>query len=142
MQLNKALDAQLKIGAKKQKIYDNPNKAAGIHSVKTAQTYRSTICTFGDYLKAQGIRDMKDIGEKEVRGFLDSRSDLSAWTLSKDLAAINKVLGTEYTGREMGIPIRSAIDIRNNRGMSAYHIRTYQGRKSPGWNLLEEIEME
>lgn len=121
IQLNKALDAQLRIGQKKQKIYDNPNKAAGIHSIKTAQTYRSSICTFGDYLKAQGIRDMNDIGEKEVRGFLDSRSDLSAWTLSKDLAAINKVLGTEYTGRDMGIPIRNAIDIRNNRDMGAYH---------------------
>lgn len=121
IQLNRALDAQLRIGQKKQKIYDNPNKSAGIHSVKTAQTYRSTICTFGDYLKWQGVKNLTDIGEREVRGFLDSRGDLSAWTLSKDLSAINKVLGTEYTGRDMGIPNRHAGNIRNNRNMGAYH---------------------
>lgn len=121
MQLNKALDSKLRIGESKQKIYSNPNKAAGIHSIGTAGAYRSTICVFGDYLKGQGVRDLNDIGEREVKGFLDSRSDLSPWTLAKDLSAINKVLGTEYTGRDMGIPMRNAQDITNNRGYSAYN---------------------
>lgn len=98
MQLNKALDNKLRIGENKQKIYSNPNKAAGIHSIGTAGAYRSSICVFGDYLKGQGVRDLNDIGEREVKGFLDSRSDLSSWTLAKDLSAINNVLGTEYTG--------------------------------------------
>lgn len=121
MQLNKALDNKLMIGQKKEKIYSNPNKADGIHSIRTAETYRSVICSFGDYLKEQGIREISNIGREEIRGYLDSRSDKSAWTLTKDLSAINKVLGTEYTGKEMGLPIRHTALIRNNRGECHTH---------------------
>ena len=118
IQLNKALDGLLCLGTKKIKNDTNPNRAEGIHSAATATTYRSTINTFAEYLKGEGVRNIGDISEAHVRGFLDSRAGRSQWTLSKDLSAINKVLGTQYDGKEMGLKGRHAPSILNNRGFA------------------------
>lgn len=118
IQLNKALDNQLCLGTKKIKNDANPNRAEGIHSAATATTYRSVINTFAEYLKGEGVRNIGDISEAYVRGFLDSRVDKSQWTLSKDLSAINKVLGTQYDGKAMGLKGRHAQSILNNRGFA------------------------
>lgn len=118
IQLNKALDGLLRLGIKKVKNDTNPNRAEGIHSASTATTYRSVINTFGDYLKGEGVRTMADITETHIRGFFDSRADRSQWTLSKDLSAINKVLGTRYEGKAMGLTGRRSDNILNNRGLA------------------------
>lgn len=118
IQLNKALDRLLCLGTKKIKNDTNPNRVPGIHSASTATTYRSVINTFAEYLKGEGVRNIRDISAAHVRGFLDSRGDKSQWTLSKDLSAINKVLGTQYDGKTMGLKGRHAHSILNNRGFA------------------------
>lgn len=118
IQLNRALDKLLCLGTKKIKNDTNPNRAAGVHSASTATTYRSVINVFAEYLKGEGVRNIEDISEVHVRGFLDSRADKSQWTLSKDLSAVNKVLGTQYDGKTMGLKGRHAQSILNNRGFA------------------------
>lgn len=118
IQLNKALDGLLCLGTEKIKNDTNPNRAEGIHSASTATTYRSVINMFGDYLKGEGVRNIADITETHIRGFLGSRANRSQWTLSKDLSAINKVLGTRYEGRAMGLTGRRSANILNNRGFA------------------------
>lgn len=119
MQLNRQIDSLLRIGEKK--VKDDPtnsNRAEGIHSVRTADTYRAVAHQFGDYLKGQGVRQIADITRDHVAGFMTSRAELSAYTHSKDLSAINKFLDTRYTVREFGLPQRSYHDVTNNRGLA------------------------
>ncbi len=49
---------------------------------------------------------------------MQSRSQLSAYTHSKDLSAINKLLDTRYTVRDFGLQDRSHRAITNNRGLA------------------------
>lgn len=119
MQLNRELDKMLRLGEKK--VKDDPsnsNRVKGIHSAQTAETYRKTINQFGDYLKRENVRNISDITREHVQGFFGERGDRSAFTHSKDLSAINKVLDTRFTVRELGLPSRSYRDISNNRGLA------------------------
>ena len=121
MQLNKILDKKLLIGKKKtEDIRDTQNgynsaRYEGIHSIKTADTYRRTINIFGDFCKSIGLKDTNQITEDTIRRFVDSRRDHSSWTHSKDLAAINKVLGTSYTPSQFGIEQRKQENVVHNR---------------------------
>lgn len=121
MQLNKLLDEKLRIGVKKTDSNRdtrngyNSARYEGIHSIKTADTYRRTINTFGDFCKSIGLKDAKQITEDTVRQFVDSRRSNSSWTHSKDLAAINKVLGTSYTPSQFGIEQRKQENVAHNR---------------------------
>ena len=50
MQLNRNIDNLLRIGEKKIKDdRTNPNRVDGIHSIKTADTYRQTARALGNY---------------------------------------------------------------------------------------------
>lgn len=119
IQLNNRVNDLLRIGQKKVKNdRTNANRAEGIHSIKTADTYRQTVNLFADYLKNQGVRNIEDITRDHVQGFMLSRADNSAYTHSKDISAINKILDTRYTVREFGLPQRSYSHICNNRGLA------------------------
>jgi hypothetical protein len=119
IQLNNKIDSLLRIGQRKIKDdRTNPNRAEGIHSIQTADTYRKSINHFADYLKSQGVRNIGDITREHIQGFMLSRSSLSPYTYAKDLSAINKVLDTRYTVRDFGLNYRSYADIRNNRGLA------------------------
>jgi len=119
MQLNRRIDGLLRIGEKKVKDDPtNPNRAEGIHSVRTADTYRAVAHQFGDYLKTQGVRQIDDITRDHVAGFMTSRADLSPFTHSKDLSALNKILDTRYTVRDFDLAGRSYKEITNNRGLA------------------------
>jgi hypothetical protein len=120
MQLHKRIDELLRIGQKKVKEtrgtpHFNPNRSEGIHSIKTAETYRQVINIFAEYCKTQGIKDVAQIDSNIIGSFVGTRSNLSPWTLSKDLAAINKVLDPHYTPKDFGIQERSHNQIINNR---------------------------
>ena len=122
MQLNRRIDELLRIGEKKTKEErDSPNynsnRSEGIHSIRTADTYRRCINVFADYCKTQGIKRVEDIDESIVAGFVDQRRECSSWTISKDLAAINKVLndGNIYTPAQFGIEPRYADNVVHNR---------------------------
>ncbi|MGF7059638.1 site-specific integrase [Brassicibacter mesophilus] len=119
IQLNNRVNDLLRIGQKK--VKNNPtnaNRTEGIHSIKTAHTYRQTVNLFADYLKTQGIRNIEDITRDHVQSFMLSRADNSAYTHSKDLSAINKILDTRYTVKEFGLPQRSYMCVGNNRGLA------------------------
>ena len=70
MQLNKKLDEKPCIGEKKidanrdTRNGYNSARYEGIHSIKTADTYRRTINTFGDFCKTIGLKDVKQITEE------------------------------------------------------------------------------
>ena len=122
MQLNRRLNELLRIGQKKQKETKgtpnyNPSRSEGVHSISSAETYRKSLNTFGDYCKTQNIRSIDQIDEKVVEGFLQSRRNLSGHTISKDLSAINKVLGSTYTPSQFGFAKRTADKIVHNRGV-------------------------
>ena len=67
MQLNKRLDALLRIGMKKTNANRdtrngfNPTRYEGIHSVKTADTYRRSINIFGDFCKRIGVKEIGQV---------------------------------------------------------------------------------
>ena len=122
IQLNNRVNELLQIGQKKVKEqpggeHYNPNRAPGIHSVKTADTYRRVINQLGEYCKSRGVRDVSDINHETIAGFMASRSSESSWTASKDLSAINKVLGTHYTPKEFGFARRTQEAVVHNRGI-------------------------
>ena len=119
IQLNNRVNDLLRIGQKKVKNDPtNANRAEGIHSIRIADTYRQTANLFADYLKTQGIRNIEDITRDHVQSFMLSRADNSAYTHSKDLSAINKILDTRYTVKEFGLPQRSYAHVYNNRGLA------------------------
>lgn len=126
MHLHKRIDELLRIGQKKVKEtrgtpHFNPNRSEGIHSIKTAETYRQVINIFAEYCKTQGIKDVAQIDSKIIGSFVATRSNLSSWTISKDLAAINKVLDTHFTPKDFGIQERSRDQIVNNRHVHTDH---------------------
>lgn len=126
MQLHKRIDELLRIGQKKVKETPgspnfNSNRSEGIHSIKTAETYRRVMDQFGNYCKSQGIKTTSEITRDTVQGFVESRRENSSWTHSKDLSAINKVLGTSYTPKDFGIQERSRDQIVHNRRIHTDH---------------------
>lgn len=121
IELNRRIDGLLRIGEKKVKNdKSNPNRAEGIHSVRTADTYRAVANSFGDFLKSQGVKTIADIERQHIQAYMESRADLSAYTHSRDLSAINKLLDTRYTLRDFGFQDRKYSAITNNRGLSRY----------------------
>lgn len=121
IELNRRIDELLRIGEKKVKDdKDNPNRAEGIHSIRTADTYRSIANSFADFLKGQGVRSMAEIERQHIEDYMLSRSDLSAYTHSRDLSAINKLLDTRYIPRDFGFQDRKYSHITNNRGTALY----------------------
>ena len=66
----------------------------------------------------QGVRNIDDITRDHVQGFMLGRADNSAYTYSKDLSAINKILDTRYTTKEFGLQQRSYTHVNNNRGLA------------------------
>jgi len=59
-------------------------------SRNTIEAYSLDLTRFLDYLRAKGIRELRDIGKFDVRGFLLllKRKDLSAKSIGRDLSAI------------------------------------------------------
>lgn len=122
MQLHEILNGMMRFGEKKEKeqpggAHYNPNRAPGIHSYRTADTYRDVIDSFGEYCKQAGVKKVGQIYKATVAGYMDSRRQESSWTASKDLAAINKVLGTHYTPKEFGFSRRTQDKVVHNRGV-------------------------
>ena len=73
-------------------------QVAGIYSIQTMKAYLQTINEFGDWLKEQGIKRPEDIdiAKSMIKDYLEYRDarGLSAWTINKDRAALNKCFNT------------------------------------------------
>lgn len=101
------------------------NKTVGIHSYKSFDTYKSSCKQFVKWAKEndKGIRNIEDVKEEHVKDYIKHRADTgkSAYTYSKDLAALNKVFGTSVTKQDCGVATRSYKDISNNRELKEHH---------------------
>ena len=114
IQLNRRIDELLRIGEKKVKV---DGRAEGIHSVKTADSYRGTAGRLAEVCKASGVKNIEDIDKSVVERYMESYRNASAWTVSRELSATNKILGTSYTPSDFGFTQhRTYTSVKNNRG--------------------------
>lgn len=99
----------------------NPAKAEGIFSIKTTEAYRQTVNEFCKWHKESGhkqyVRDLNQIPKERVMEYLQHRQEqgLSAWTISKDMSALNKVFGYGITKAEANLNQRSIDNISRSR---------------------------
>ncbi len=132
--LNKEIDKQLKFGKSKYKAKEkskkkyekskgstkgyNSGKVEGIYSVSTAENYRQVANELGEYLKGQGyarVHSLNDIPKQVLADYIQGRAELSAWTTSRDISAINKIFGTTFSKKELQMPERKLADISRSR---------------------------
>jgi hypothetical protein len=94
----------------------------GIHSYNTYESYKQTSKEFISFIKETypDIRDIKEIKEKHIGEYLKNRNDkgLSAWTVSKDLAALNKLFNADLTKKDLNLKQRKHEEITRSRGES------------------------
>ena len=114
IQLNKRIDELLCIGEKKVKVN---GRVDGIHSVQTAGCYRGTAQRLSSVCKDLGVRNIEDIDKSVIERYMDDYRNASAWTVSRELSATNKILGTSYTPSDFGFTQRRThVSVKNNRG--------------------------
>ena len=114
IQLNRRIDELLRIGEKKIKVN---RRVDGIHSIKTADSYRGTANRLAEVCKSMGVKSIDDIDKDVVAKYMDSYRNASAWTVSRELSATNKLLSTNYTPCDFGFTQRRTYtSVKNNRG--------------------------
>lgn len=81
------------------------------------QTYRAAIELFASWCAAHGIKNARQITEALASAYLKEREQLglSAWTVSRHMAAINKVLGFDLSKKELGLRQRNKTEITRSR---------------------------
>ena len=95
------------------------SRVDGIYSYKTLQAYKQTVREFSKWIK-ENYSDVKKANEvtKEIQiEYLKYRQDcdLSAWTIKKDLAALNKVFNNKITSSDADLNQRNYKDIKRSR---------------------------
>lgn len=138
IQMHKQIDRKLAIGesrhlAKKAykeycKVNDlsyNAAKSPFIHSTATAEAYRQTVNEFSSWLKANNkevwdTKDLSKVTKEVVYSYLQERQGQgkSAWTVTKDMSAINKILNLDLTKKEGNLNDRKLADISRSRGIT------------------------
>lgn len=95
----------------------NPARAEGIFSIGTAKSYRQTMVPLSIFMADQGIKNASQITPELAGLFLQERdaSGLSPQTISREMSAINKILGYSFTKKQLGLRLRSKNAIKNNR---------------------------
>lgn len=100
----------------------NPSKSAFIHSYKTADAYRQSINEFSTWLKDNksgiwGSKDLDNLDKRVCYEYLHYREDngCSAYTVSKDMSALNKVLNYDLNKKEGNLKERSYKDVTRSR---------------------------
>ena len=131
-QLNDKLQSLLRIGesrhiAKKEyrdyciknNIHYVNGQAQGIFSWNTYNSYKQTLMEFTLWLKERypNIKYIKDISKDICTEYLLFRksNNMSAWTIDKDKAALNKIFNYGLNKKEIGLPIRSKKNIKRSR---------------------------
>ena len=114
IQLNRRIDELLRIGEKKVKVN---GRVDTIHSIKTADSYRGMANRLSEVCKSMGVKSIDDIDKDVVSKYMDSYRNASAWTVSRELSATNKILSTNYTPSDFGFTQRRTYtSVKNNRG--------------------------
>jgi hypothetical protein len=137
MQLHERINDLLKIGESKHQakqeyrqyclennIKINPAKTVGIHSIKTADAYRQTANEFGEWLKTnhREIKNLEEITPEISYEYLKQKENQgnSAWSVSKDMSAINKCLDIGLNKKDGDLAERSYKDISRSREEKEY----------------------
>lgn len=104
----------------------NPAKADGIFSISTMETYRKTMPPFSIFLADHDVKNAAQITPELAGLFLQEReaSGLSPSSISREMSAINKVLGYSLTKKQLNLQSRSKNAIKNNRSYSPPPKRT------------------
>lgn len=108
----------------KQESYRNGNrgKVDGIYSRKTMSDYKKVAEQFQTWAKSKGFRfcSLSEVSDSHIRQYLTERQSegKSAWTVSRDLSALNKIFDRGITKKDAGLNSRHNADIRNNRGLA------------------------
>lgn len=106
----------------KQESYRNGNKGKvkGIYSKKTMSDYKKVAEQFQSWSKTKGynFKSLADVSDNHILQYLKERQDTgkSAWTISRDLSALNKIFSRELSKKGTGLKSRKNSDIKNNRG--------------------------
>ena len=133
--LNRILDSKIRIGMKrhiaKQEYRDSMKrkgvtphnlKTPYVHSIKTADNYREVINQFSRWIKVREPdiwkgKKIKNISKDIAYEYLRDREDkgLSPYSISRDMAAINKVLNLGLNKKEGELKKRHLKDIKRSR---------------------------
>lgn len=140
-QLNAKLDSLKRFGQSKHEAKEvfkleqkakgetwNPASAPGIYSYRTFDSYHQTAMEFSRWLKQNHpeIKDIRLIDKDVIIQYLQLRQSegKSAYTISKDMSALNKVLEFTMTKKEANLKERSYKDVTRSRTEKA-HDRRY-----------------
>lgn len=135
IQMHQKIDSLLRIGESKhlaKQAYRqyceennlpwNPSKSPFLHSIGTTENYRQVIGEFCTWLKTEKpevwkTKDLSNIDKKIAYEYLQDREKqgCSAWTVSKDMSALNKVLDLGLNKKEGGLQERSLKNISRSR---------------------------
>jgi len=154
IQMHDKLNSILKIGesrhehkkiakreALKNKETFNHAKTKYIHSVTTAENYRQSIENFTGWLKEKhqeiwSTKDLSNIDKSVAYEYLREREEKkqSAWTVSREMSALNKILELNLTKKEGGLSVRKREEIVRSR-LDREHDRKFNAE-----NYKEQIE--
>lgn len=100
------------------------NRTMGIHSHLSYDAIRQTSIEFVRHIRNEykDIKDVSQIKKEHVEKYLKFKQEdgKSAATISKDMAALNKLFNLHITKKECGIKNRSYKDITRSRGPKAH----------------------
>lgn len=112
-QAQERLQACLAIGTSKHRDKQIGATAGKIYSYSTYKTYLKHICYFVHWCQSQhGCRSLDEC-RPYVSQYMDTRRDLSPYTLKLEVAAIRKLYGEDI---EIATPDRRRKDITRSRG--------------------------
>lgn len=121
----------------KQESYKNGNggKVQGIYSKKTMHDYKNVAVQFSQWAKAKGYKfsSLDKVSDNNIIEYLTERQSLgkSAWTVSHDLSALNKIFNRDISKKEAKLQSRHTANIKNNRGFgNNYRISVYHNNKT------------
>lgn len=112
----------------------NKGKVKGIYSKKTMSDYKKVAEQFCSWSKSKGyhFKGLSEVSDRHIIQYLTERQNdgKSAWTISRDLSALNKIFDRSITKQDSGLKSRKNADIKNNRGFgNNYRPSTYQKNK-------------
>lgn len=120
----------------KQESYKQGNKGKlkGIYSKKTMSDYKKVAEQFCSWSKSKGyhFKSLAEVSDTHIIQYLTERQqdEKSAWTISRDLSALNKIFDRTISKQESGLKGRKNTDIKNNRGLgNNYRPSVYQKNK-------------
>jgi integrase len=109
----------------------NPSKVDGIFSINTMESYRQTAREFAIWAADNGCKNANKITRDMAGRYLQERQaeGKSMWTISKDMAAINKLFKYDLTKAELGLQSRSLKEVTRSRNATANDKRDFSRYK-------------